>query len=122
VLASKEDVLRVDDIRVFVPSKDFEVSKEFYTDLGFIGEPAGDDLIIFENGECSFFLQRFYSKELAENLMLQICVLDISAAFQCANSARHMTKISQIQAEPWGKVFYVWGPAGELLHITQLGS
>ena len=114
--------MRVDDIRVFVPSKDFEVSTEFYTDLGFIGEPAGNDLIIFENGECSFFLQKFYNEEFAKNLMLQICVLDISAAFQQANLARHKTKITRITTEPWGQVFYVWGPVGELLHITQLES
>ena len=112
----------IDDIRVFVPSKNLESSIEFYTDLGFTSESAGDELIIFENGGCTFFLQRYYVKEFAENLMLQICVLDISAAFQCANSARHKTKITQISTEPWGQVFYVWGPAGELLHVTQLNS
>jgi hypothetical protein len=114
--------LIVDDIRVFVPSKDLEASKEFYTDLGFTSESAGDDLIVFENGEYSFFLQRYYNKEFAENLMLQICVVDISAAFECANSARHKTKISGINTEPWGQVFYIWGPVGELLHVTQLVS
>lgn len=119
---SKTDNLQVDDIRVFLPSKDFEASIEFYTDLGFSGELAGDDLMVFVNGECTFFLQRFYNKEFAENLMLQICVLDISAAFQQANVARHKTKISQIKAEPWGQVFYLWGPTGELLHFTQLGN
>jgi hypothetical protein len=53
--------------------------------------------------------------------MLQVCVLDISAAFQCANLARHKTKITQIKTESWGQVFYLWGPVGELLHVTQLG-
>jgi hypothetical protein len=41
----------------------------------------------FENGECSFYLQRFYNKQLAENLRLQICVLDIGLAFKKANAA-----------------------------------
>lgn len=112
----------VDDIRVFVPSKDLEASIAFYTDLGFTGEPAGDELIIMQNGECTFFLQRYYSKEFTENLMLQICVSDIHTAFQCASLARHKTKITQIKTEPWGQVFYVWGPVGELLHVTQLVS
>ena len=112
----------VDDIRVFVPSKDFNESTEFYSDLGFINEYVSDDISIFENGECSFFLQRFYNKQLAENLMLQICVLDIESAFKIANVARHKQKITPIKDEPWAKVFYLWGPVGELLHVTQLGD
>jgi catechol 2,3-dioxygenase-like lactoylglutathione lyase family enzyme len=122
VLPSKEDALIVDDIRVFIPSKNFDESNEFYCDLGFTADYVTDNLSIFENGECSFFLQRFYNKDLAENLMLQICVLNIESAFQKASSARHKVKITPIETQPWGKVFYVWGPAGELLHVTQLGG
>ncbi|MFT7186650.1 MAG: hypothetical protein ACI84K_002053 [Pseudohongiellaceae bacterium] len=120
--APKENVLIVDDIKVFVPSKNFNDSTEFYSDLGFINEYVSDDISIFENGECSFFLQRFYNKQLAENLMLQICVLDIESAFKIANVARHKQKITPIKDEPWAKVFYLWGPVGELLHVTQLGD
>jgi predicted enzyme related to lactoylglutathione lyase len=112
--------MKVDDIRVFMPSQDFDASKTFYSDLGFNCEPVNDELALFSNGECTFFLQRFYNKELAENLMLQICVLDIQSAYEKATAARHKTKISEIHSEHWGEVFYVWGPSGELLHVTQL--
>ena len=54
--------------------------------------------------------------------MLQICVLDIESAFKIANVARHKQKITPIKDEPWAKVFYLWGPVGELLHVTQLGD
>jgi len=112
--------LEADDIRVFLPSKDYESSKEFYTDLGFLGERVTDDLTIFENGNCTFFLQNFYKQQHAENLMLQLCVSNIDAAYLCAQSARHKQKVSSIEHEPWGKVFYLWGPSGELWHVTEL--
>ena len=110
------------DIKTFVPSKDYQVSITFYSDLGFSCEKVTDDLTLFESGECAFFLQRFYQKQLAENLMLQLCVKDIESAFQLASSARHKQKITPVQNEPWGKVFYLWGPVGELWHVTQLGA
>lgn len=112
--------MQIDDIRVFIPSQQFEESIAFYNDLGFKSEAVTNDLMIFENGSCSFFLQRFYNKEFAENLMLQVCVKDIEQAYAKAKIARHKHKISPIDDEGWGRVFYVWGPCGELLHITQL--
>ncbi|MFD2167002.1 lactoylglutathione lyase [Thalassotalea euphylliae] len=110
------------DIRTFIPCKDFDVSKSFYTEIGFTPEDASEDLTLFQNGKCFFFLQRFYNEELAKNFMLQVCVADIDAAFDLCEKSAHKTKISPIQRERWGKVFFVWGPVGELLHITELNS
>jgi len=47
------------DIKTFVPSKDYEISKSFYSEIGFKSEYVTDDLTLFENGDCLFFLQRF---------------------------------------------------------------
>ena len=112
--------MQVEDIKVFVPSKDFTVSQQFYRDIGFIGEAANDELVLFTNGGCQFFLQDFYDRSLAENLMLQICVTDIQAAHDLCVRTTHKQKISTITQERWGQVFYLWGPSGELLHVTQL--
>ncbi|GAB2683133.1 lactoylglutathione lyase [Aliiglaciecola sp. 3_MG-2023] len=112
--------MQVEDIRVFIPSLDYENSIGFYQQLGFDCEFASDDLTLCKNGECYFFIQRFYNQQLAENLMLQICVEDIEQAYSLAQNAEHKTKLSEIQTESWGQVFYLWGPVGELLHITQL--
>lgn len=110
------------DIKAFVPSKDYEISKSFYSEIGFTSEYVSDDLTLFENGDCLFFLQRFYNEKLAKNFMLQICVADIDEAFELCSNSEYKTKITPVQQESWGKVFYLWGPVGELLHITQLGS
>ncbi|GGF80326.1 lactoylglutathione lyase [Alteromonas lipolytica] len=108
------------DIKAFVPSKDYAISTAFYTEIGFVPSPVSDDLTLFQNGDCLFFLQRFYNPSLAQNFMLQICVQDIDSAYQQCLQSVHKTKISSLQEESWGRVFYLWGPAGELLHITQL--
>ena len=111
--------MNVTDIKVFVPSKDYEISKSFYSEIGFKAEFITDDLTLFQNGACSLYLQRFYNQELADNFMLQICVSDIEEAFDVCLSSEHKTSIMPIQQEAWAKVFYLWGPAGELLHITE---
>ncbi|MDC8830606.1 lactoylglutathione lyase [Alteromonas gilva] len=114
--------MQVTDIKAFVPSEDYVVSQRFYTDIGFKPEYVSDDLTLFQNGDCWFFLQRFYNQTLASNFMLQVCVSDIQQAYELCAKSSDKTKITAIQQESWGQVFYLWGPAGELLHITQLNG
>ncbi len=110
------------DIKAFVPSKDYEVSKSFYSEIGFKADYVSEDLTLFQNGDCLFFLQRFFNADLAANFMLQLCVSDIESAYRLCSQSKHKTKITPIQQESWGKVFYLWGPAGEPLHVTELVS
>ncbi len=114
--------MQTTNIKAFIPSNDYAVSQRFYTEIGFTPEYVSNDLTLFQNGECVFFLQRFYNQELARNFMLQICVTDIQDAYNLCAKSTSKTKITPIQQEPWGKVFYLWGPSDELLHITQLGK
>jgi hypothetical protein len=96
------------DIKAFIPSKDYEQSKTFYTELGFVGEYVTDDLTLFESDQCTFFLQRFYNKELAENLMLQLIVLDIDGAFGMATNSKHKTK-SHLFSKNIGVKCFIYG-------------
>lgn len=110
----------VTGIKAFVPSKDYELSQRFYTEIGFESEYVSEELTLLRNGKSELFLQRFYDKALAENFMLQICVSDIEIAYERCAKSQYKTKVSAIQREAWGEVFYLWGPSGELLHVTQL--
>jgi hypothetical protein len=113
--------MQVEDIRVFIPSKDFEISKAFYAELGFQAEEVNDDLTVFENGSTTFFLQRYFNKTFAENLMFQLIVTDIDEAYSCISNIRGFDfRFEPIKKEPWGNVIYLWGPSGELWHVTQL--
>ena len=55
------------EIKAFVPSKDFELSKNFYSDLGFTVAWSTPDMAYLHSGKSSFLLQRFYLKEYADN-------------------------------------------------------
>ena len=113
--------MQIADIRVFVPSRDYKISQRFYQAMGFNMELAGDDLSIFNKGSCTFLLQKFFNQELANNLMLQLIVLDIQEAFVTISSIKGFDiEYQPIKTEPWGKVIYLWGPSGELWHVTEL--
>ncbi|MGJ8619085.1 MAG: VOC family protein [Methylophilaceae bacterium] len=115
--------MKIEGIRVFIPSKDYEMSKSFYESLGFSSQKAGDELTIFTKGECSFFLQKYYNEEFAKNLMLQLVVPNIEEAYALISELKFSTvRHTEIKQEAWGKVVYLWGPSGELWHITELDS
>lgn len=111
------------DIRPFIPCQDFEISQAFYRALGFSISPAGDELALGELGNCTIFLQKYYNKELAENLMMQLIVDDAERFYHHLSHITDMDmKYSDVKHEHWGKVVYLWGPAGELWHVTELHS
>jgi hypothetical protein len=115
--------MQVSDIRAFIPSKDYEESKSFYQALGFSMEYASDELSIFECGESTFFLQKYYNEALANNLMFQLIVPNIEEAFKVISSIHGFNiKYEPIKEERWGKVIYLWGPSGELWHVTELNN
>ena len=74
------------DIKTFIPSKNYDISKAFYSEIGFNASYVNEDLTLFENGDCLFFLQRFYNPELANNFMLQICVATFRTLLICARA------------------------------------
>ncbi len=116
--------MNINEIRPFIPCKNYDQSKLFYESLGFVSEGAGAELTIFEKDGCTFFLQRhYYSEEFAKNLMFQLVVEDIKNAHELASGIDVVgIEYSEIKHEGWGKVFYLWGPSGELWHITELNS
>ena len=117
--------LKLSDVRPFLPSKDFALSKEFYTSLGWVIKYSDDSLALLENGGHRFYLQRYYSKEFAENTMLLVVVEDAQA---CAEQIEELLTSGRFpdvrcagpKREPYGAlVTYVWDPAGVLLHLAQ---
>lgn len=48
------------DIKAFVPAKNQDVSKAFYTDLGFTINWSNDEIAELQLGAFRFLLQRFY--------------------------------------------------------------
>jgi len=77
--------LRVVEIKAFVPAKDFELSKQFYKDLGFTMASDGGGVAYFHFGHVSFLLQDFCAGSLAENFMMHILVEDVEAWWHHVN-------------------------------------
>lgn len=120
---------RVTDLNAFVPSKDFEVSKRFYTDLGFALLWGNEGIAQFQIGSFRFLLQaNFYVPEHANNFMMSLMVEDADEWWRHIESAKLKEKYNLYMAQPpamqpWGiRVLYLSDPTGVLWHITDRKS
>ena len=111
--------------RAFLPSKDFEVSTDFYVTVGFTVIFQGDDVAIFAAGESEFLLTHFYQREYAENFMMQLLVDDLDAWWTRISSLNLRDRFDvpapkEPAMQPWGlRVAYVVDPCGVLWHFAQ---
>jgi Glyoxalase/Bleomycin resistance protein/Dioxygenase superfamily len=110
--------------RAFLPSEDFDASKDFYIALGYT-VVLESDIAIFAIGESEFILTRFYQKDYAENFMMQVLVDDLDAWWTRICSL-HLPERFGVSApkepamQPWGlRVAYVVDPCGVLWHFAE---
>jgi uncharacterized glyoxalase superfamily protein PhnB len=110
------------EAKAFVPARDFELSKQFYQDLGFDLAWSSDALAYFCHGDSSFLLQNFYVKEHAENFMMHLLVEDADAWWQHVQAqgiaAKYAVQIEPPEDRDWGlRDFIVVDPTGVLWRI-----
>jgi predicted enzyme related to lactoylglutathione lyase len=122
------DVSRVIALNAFVPARDFALSKQFYSDLGFTVQWSNDDIAQFRIGTFTFLLQRFYVPDHAANFMMALAVEDADAWWE------HIARIGLAEQypgcmlkpptmQPWGiRVLYLTDPTGVLWHIQDGGK
>lgn len=112
------------EIKASVPARDFELSKQFYQDLGFTLASSDDDIAYLHVGDCSFLLQNFYNAEHANNFMMHLLVADVEAWWQHVKNSQLATKYN-VSAQPpddrpWGmRDFTIVDPTGVLWRIAQ---
>jgi uncharacterized glyoxalase superfamily protein PhnB len=113
------------DLKVFVPARDFAVSKRFYTALGFHPNWEEGDLAEFEIAGTRFLLQNLYEPTWAGYFMLHVRVDDAAAWARHAQAViaggdYPGTRVEGPREESWGfRVAYVWDPSGVLLHFAE---
>jgi len=112
------------EIKAFVPSKDFDLSKQFYQDLGFELASDSNGIAYFKSCNSSFLLQDFYEEKHAKNFTMHLLVEDIEQFHsRLKNSTieeKYKTQISDIKKQPWGMYdFIVIDPSGVLWRIAQ---
>lgn len=118
------------ELKAFLPAKDFDLSKQFYRDLGFMLCWEEDALAYLHYGDhgshakIGFLLQRFYVKEFAENLMMHLIVKDVDAWWASIQEKKIAEKYG-VRAEPpedrpWKmRDMILVDPAGVLWRIAQ---
>ncbi|HEY0746723.1 MAG TPA: VOC family protein [Steroidobacteraceae bacterium] len=116
--------LRVIEIKAFIPAKDFELSKQFYRDIGFSMESEGGGVAYFHFENVSFLLQDFFIEALAKNFMMHMLVEDLDAWWNSLSesgiAAKYGTKITNIELQPWRmRDFCLADPSGVLWRIAQ---
>lgn len=116
--------LRITEIKAFVPAKDFEVSKQFYKDLGFTMASEGGGVAYFHFEHVSFLLQDFCADSQAENFMMHVLVEDVDAwrthVILSGVAEKYGVAVSAIEAQPWRmRDFCVIDPSGVLWRFGQ---
>lgn len=116
--------LDITEIKAFVPSKDFGISKQFYQDLGFTMASEGDGVAYFHRGNVSFLLQDFCAESFAENFMMHILVADVQAwwdhVHDCGVLSKYGVQVTDLQDQPWRmRDFCLYDPSGVVWRIGQ---
>jgi catechol 2,3-dioxygenase-like lactoylglutathione lyase family enzyme len=116
----------ISDQRVFLPTKDFACSIDFYARMGWQTRFRDDGIALMELGASRIFLQKYYQKEWADNTMVHLVVDDAKGWHHVAERVKQEggfddVKIRLPQREDYGAlVVHVIDPAGVLLHFAQM--
>ena len=117
--------LAATDVKPFVGSKDFALSRDFYVAMGWSLNFDAGDLAELQLGDHRFYLQKNYQRQWCDNTMLHITVNDANAWYARAESvitSRNFraAKVRSPSMQSYGAlVTFVWDPSGVLLHFAQ---
>lgn len=116
--------LNATSIRPFIGSKNFEISRSFYKDLGFEETILEPILSVFHSGKLSFYLQDAYVEEWINNTMIFMEVDNVSRFWDDLIKLDLSSKYENVRLEPirhmhWGKECFVHDPSGILWHFGE---
>jgi len=116
--------LDIKDFKVYMPAKDFQLSKRFYAALGFKMSDGWGGTADFELNGNRFRLQDYYVKDWADNFMVVIGVDDAQAWHQRVRRIVDSGEFDNIRIKPpeavdGSLVLHVWDPSGVLLVFVQ---
>jgi hypothetical protein len=111
-------------LKIYVPARNFELSRAFYTALGFTMSPGWGGTADFELGGHQFRLQDYYVKDWADNCMMVLDVDDVEAWHRHAAKTISEGKFPGARIKPpepvdGSLVLHVWDPSGVLLVFVQ---
>lgn len=110
----------IKELVVYVPAEDFEVSKAFYSALGFTLAEGWRGSMDCELGGAKFRLQNYYNKNWAENFMMKFDVEDVDAWYRHAKAVLDAKTYGHARIAPPEMagdtpIMHIWDPCGVLL-------
>ncbi len=109
-------------IKTFIGSKNYNISRNFYLDLGFEEVITSKKMSYYHIGEFGFYLQDYYVKEWIDNSMIFFEVDDLENTLKYIRSLKltekyENVKLSEIVSNEWGNEFFLHDPCGILWHF-----
>lgn len=114
-------------IRPFVGAKNFTVSRNFYTDLGFHESVLSHNMSYFSKQSIGFYLQDAYVKDWIDNTMVFLEVENVDQYWEGIQALNlpgkyNGVRLVPIRHEKWGKEFFLHDPSGILWHFGQFAK
>ena len=114
-------------IRPFIGAKDFELSRNFYRDLGFEEVILFHNMSYFKTEGIGFYLQDAHVKDWIDNTMVFLEVDDVARYWNELDALALPTKytgvrLTSIREHEWGRECYLHDPSGILWHFGQFNS
>ena len=114
-------------IRPFIGTKNYEVSRKFYLDLGFRESILSQNMSYFNTDEIGFYLQDAFVKDWIDNSMIFMEVADVKqfwAELEALDlpSKYDQVKLVPIRELPWGRECFLHDLSGVLWHFGEFND
>jgi hypothetical protein len=112
-------------IRAFIGSLNFDISRQFYKDLGFAESPISKDMSYYKvTDQLGFYLQNAYIEDWIKNSMIFLEVDDVSRYWTELQNLEldqkyENVKLTPIREESWGRECFLHDPSGVLWHFGE---
>jgi hypothetical protein len=114
-------------IRPFIGAKNFELSRNFYRDLGFQESILSPNMSYFKTGGLGFYLQDAYVQDWIDNSMIFLEVEDVARYWNELLALDLTTKYTTVRLTPirkydWGRECFLHDPSGILWHFGEFSK
>ena len=114
-------------MRPFLGAKDFDLSRQFYRDIGFSEFEIDPSMSVFRMERFSFYLQRAYVKDWVDNTMVFLEVEHPEVYLEHLKSLElpdtyGRVKITGMHYNDWGCEFFMHDPSGILWHVGKFNE
>jgi len=115
---------KINSIRPFIGAQNFDLSRNFYKDLGFQENILSHNMSYFSKQGLGFYLQDAYVKDWIDNTMLFMEVENVELywkelSFLDLTGKYNGVRLIPIRHEPWGKECFLHDPSGILWHFGE---